>query len=612
MKTTKLITSVLFLFLFLTGCQQAELTDNSLSSKDKKEGITNRTSSGAKKRVLLIGIDGLQLEKIAPANAPNLDSLTIVKGYTGGIAGTSSEQGTKSGPGWMSILTGVWGDKHKVPDNSSGIYKSQAKSVFQFIKEANPGLETASVATWAPIHEFLQSQLSFIDYKYQGGTDDDAVKNALFELQNHNPDFLFVHFDEVDVVGHASGFGTSYDNIIAKTDARLGQITKAIKQRSKVNNEEWLILVTTDHGRSPLGGFSHGEQTEQEKTIFIGMNQVGNEEFNTKINNIPNLDFNGIYNYVAQTSIVPTILSYLGITINKDWQLNSGSLINAAGPRKVMRNAANNGVFWSSASSSTAEVYKNNVLVATVPATQGGFVDTSSSNSKVNYTVLIDGQTGSVLVNNAKVLTSFDWNDALDNVAYFFKTDLEYVKYNKILDKAESGYPRPINNANWNGLEAYKNKIVTAFKWNNPKGFFFLSDGTYLRYDMNADAVDAGYPQPINNSSWPGLQPYATKIKAAVNWGSKVYFFLNDGTYIRYSITSDKVDAGYPQPINNSTWPGLGDYATNIQSAVDWNSSCFYIFLSNNTYIKYNKSTDSAESGYPKPVNNSTWPGLLN
>lgn len=603
MKSTPIIFSLLGIFLLLTACHEPDMTTN-------ETGINLKST--AVKKVLVVGIDGCQYEKISDVDTPNMDAFNMTKALAGGITGTSSEQATSSGPGWMSILTGVWVNKHGVPNNSSGTYKSQAKSVYQYIKEANPALTISSIATWSPIHEFLQDQMSFVDHRYDGGDDDDALNRAIYEVNTNSPDLLFVHFDNIDHVGHASGFSTSYNNSIKDMDNRLGQLMNAVNQHAQQNNEDWLIILVTDHGREPAGGYSHGGQTESEKTIFIGMNKVGNEEFTSTVNQVPNQAFNGIYGYPSQTSVTPTVLSYLGVDIDANWQLESTSLIGNVGPRKVMFDT-NNNLYWYSQSPADAQIYRNNELIATVPATQGSYSDSGASFGKVNYTIVVDGQTGSVQKNNSKIIAGLDWNDALDNVAYFFRSDMSYVKYNKSSDAAYSGYPKPVDNSTWSGLDGYKDKINAAFKWSNDKGFFFLNDGTYLRYDMNNDAVDGGYPKPINNNRWPGLEGYGDKIIAAVKWDqTKVYFFLNNGTYIRYSITNDSMDSGYPKAINNSTWPGVGNYANNITSAVDWSAQYFYIFLDNNTYIKYDKYSDSAVSGYPKPVNNSTWPGLMN
>ena len=36
--------------------------------------------------------------------------------------------------------------------------------------------------------------------------------------------------------------------------------------------EDWLIIVTTDHGRSLFGGRNHGGQSDRERTIWIATN----------------------------------------------------------------------------------------------------------------------------------------------------------------------------------------------------------------------------------------------------------------------------------------------------------------------------------------------------
>ena len=591
------------LFLF-TACQEAELTEN-----DQTNAF--HAKAGAKKKVLIVGIDGLQYEKIAGLNTPNLQSLNMAKAYTGGIAGTSSEQATFSGPGWMSILTGTWVNKHGVPDNSSSIYKSQAKSVFQYVKEANVNLKVGSIATWAPIHEFLDNQMQYVDYRYEGGDDNDAESRALSEINIHAPDLLFVHFDDVDHAGHSSGFSSAYNTSIEQVDVRLGKLMTAVATRNIQNNEDWLVIVVTDHGRE-ASGFNHGSQTEQEKTIFIGMNKPGNEEFTTPITTVPNQAFNKLYGYAAQTSVVPTALGYLGIDINKDWQLASTSLLGNVGVRKLMLQA-NNSLYWYSQSSATAQIYRDNQLIASIPANQGTYTDATAVNGKVNYTIMLNGQSASLIRNNSTIIAGLDWNDAANNTAYFFRSDMKYVKYNKSLDKAEAGYPKAINNSTWPGLDAYKTKISATLKWNNQKGFFFLNDGTYLRYDMTNDATDAGYPKQINNSTWPGLQIGTSKIVGAINWDETfAYFFLSNGTFIKYNMVNDAAVAGYPQTVTNTAWPGLASYATAITATVDWNAQYFYIFLNNNTYIKYNKTSNTVVSGYPKPINDSTWPGLMN
>jgi hypothetical protein len=50
-------------------------------------------------------------------------------------------------------------------------------------------------------------------------------------------------------------------------------------------------------------------------------------------------------------------------------------------------------------------------------------------------------------------------------------------------------------------------------------------------------------------------------ITGALNGpGGKAQFFLSDGTYIRYDVAADRADPGYPKPVTDRTWPGMGRY----------------------------------------------------
>ena len=46
---------------------------------------------------------------------------------------------------------------------------------------------------------------------------------------------------------------------IQEADRQVGMIWSAIKEREEKFDEEWLITITTDHGRGE-GGFHHGGQ----------------------------------------------------------------------------------------------------------------------------------------------------------------------------------------------------------------------------------------------------------------------------------------------------------------------------------------------------------------
>ncbi|MBU2903611.1 alkaline phosphatase family protein [Arenibacter algicola] len=586
--------NIFLLLLFLFGNQYEGIAS-------KKEYRNQPTIT---KKVLLIGIDGLQLEKLNALETPNFDVFNIEKAYGGGIVGTTSQQTTGSGPGWMTILTGVWNDKHGVISNDT-VNKAKAKSIFQYLKEHNNNFQTTSIATWSPIHHFLDDKMMYVDRRFDGGTDYEATEKVVGELQNNNSDFLFVHYSEPDNIGHRYGYGNEYNQSIKEMDGYLGKIMKLVNNRSKEKNEQWLVILTTDHGRRGEGNH-HGSQTVEEKTIFVGMNHSGNEEFNTIVPEVPIQDYNGIYQHMPQTSIVPTILTYFDIKIDARWQLASSSLIGEVGPRRVMVQPNNNTLWWYSKSLGYAKIYKNNILIDSVPAQKRTYKLNERQNKTSTYTIVINGQSGSAIRKNIQINVGMDWGNDEQVLIYNDKT---YVRYLMGKNKAKDKNPKVMSNKDWHGVEAYAEKIEAAFRLDKEKMFLFLNDGRFILFNIQENRIEDGYPNEITNTTWPGLEPYKNGIVAAVKINdSVVYFFIRDGRYMVYNLKENKTETTYAQAINENTLPGLSAYAPKISAAINSSPRWFYVLLNDNTYLKYDKIKNKVLSAYPKPINNKNWP----
>ncbi len=575
--------------------------------------ITFTEISNADNKVLLVGVDGLQLEQLHKVNTPNFDRLNITPAYTGGIKDYDSEQPTISGPGWASILTGVWMSKHGVDSNSAGLTNPEFPGLFKRIKDAKPNAYISSLVNWSPINtNFFADEVANIEQVESGISDQNVVDQALDTVTNSPAEFVFLHLDEPDHAGHESCFGPAYEKSISDVDAQIGSLLDRIEVLEQQTDDDWLVLVTTDHGRTPIVGCHHGNQTVEEKTIFIGANEAMNAEFWQKISDIPNSEFDGLYGYPSQTSIVPTVLTHLGISIEPEWRLDGIPLVGQLAPRKLMQDpSAVNDFTWYSNENVTANVYRNGVLVDQVNALDKGWTDTSLNEvGVVDYVVETNGIPAALRFNNYQIDAGLD-KDLFK--AYFFRNDAKYVRYNKVTDKADSSYPKETNDNTWPGLGDYKNRINASFKKDSGTSYFFLNNGEYISYDNHADEVRDGYPKPINDDTWPGLGQYKDQLEAALSWdNNKVYFFLTDGSYVRYDLDNDSVDVGYPKPINDDTWPGMGDYAKDITAAVKWNDNRGYVFLTGQRYLRYDISNDQVDEGYPRRVDNSTWSGLLN
>lgn len=267
-----------------------------------------RTAAAAKlPKSLVIGIDGATFAKFSKARMPNVKSL-----MTGGMTATSNLYAspmapTYSGPGWSTIATGTWPDKHKVVDNSfTGARYDLYPDYVTRLEAANSSLNTLVVGTWGAIPSTVFSPAA--DLRLGGVSDTDTTTTAVAKLSSTGADATFVHLDDVDAAGHSYGTeSTEYLSALKAADARVGQILQAVKSRTSYINEDWQIIVTADHGHMPSGG--HGGNTPAERQTFVIAKGA---------------DFNpGSVRYdVKITDIAPTVLSHFGIPNDPTWQLD--------------------------------------------------------------------------------------------------------------------------------------------------------------------------------------------------------------------------------------------------------------------------------------------------
>ena len=229
------------------------------------------------RKVLVIGIDGCRPDALVAANTPNINALIANGTYSMDAQNTGI---TSSGPGWSSMLTGVWQDKHKVIDNSfNGADFSSYPHFFKRIKEADSNSRTVSVSQWHPIND----KIALSEADIIRNTDDTSIdvrNKAVAELSIDKLTALFVHFDDVDHAGHGSGFhptNPNYIDAIERVDNEIGYIMTALESRNNYSDENWIVILSTDHGGK---GRSHGGTSEEERTIFmiVSGDSVANKE----------------------------------------------------------------------------------------------------------------------------------------------------------------------------------------------------------------------------------------------------------------------------------------------------------------------------------------------
>ncbi|MGW3462910.1 alkaline phosphatase family protein [Streptomyces olivaceoviridis] len=270
-------------------------------------------------KVLVIGLDGALLSRIKDADAPHLDAL-----MSAGLTAPSSIYAnplapTLSGPGWSTIITGVWPDKHNVKDNAfTGARFTQYPDFLTRAETAKPALSTYAVASWAPITDTVFSakvdtRVSTPSAEYDTGT----ASRAVARLRDGNPDAVFVHLDNIDHAGHTYGAASQqYLDAIHGADAQVGQLVAAVEARPTYAAEDWLIMVTADHGHTDAGG--HGGSTLQERQTFL-------------IATGPTLAPGSVRYDVKMPDVAASALVHLGVSLDPAWGLD-GRPVQQPGP----------------------------------------------------------------------------------------------------------------------------------------------------------------------------------------------------------------------------------------------------------------------------------------
>ena len=283
------------------------------------------------KKAVYIIIDGVPADQIERLQPPTIYEIAgkggYARAYTGGEIGQYSETATISAIGYTNLLTATWYNKHNVGGNSNLKPNYNYWTIFRIAKEQKKNYTTGLYSSWTDnrtvlIGEGLAETGNLkIDY-VRDGYDLDTVQFPHKDLELHifdidekvsqeaaqsirvdAPDLSWVYLWYTDDAGHLKGNGKFFDDYVMKADNQIKRIWDAVKYREANFDEEWMVVVTTDHGRGE-NGYGHGSQSKRERTTWISTNITVNEHFRSDCLSI--------------TDITPSICRYLGFVTPQD------------------------------------------------------------------------------------------------------------------------------------------------------------------------------------------------------------------------------------------------------------------------------------------------------
>lgn len=294
------------------------------------------TKAQTNRKAIFVIVDGISADVIEKQNTPSLDSIAKEGGYTrahvGGEKGGYSQTPTISAVGYNSLLTGTWVNKHNVWDNDIDAPNYNYRTIFSFFEQQYPGKKTAIFSSWLDNrtklvgenlpatgniqldYHFDGLELDTVNYPHDNDRDfmhriDEAVvNNAVDYIKKEAPDLSWIYLEYTDDMGHKYGDGEKYNQAVEMMDSQMGRLWQAIQFREKNFNEDWVIYITTDHGRDAATGKGHGGQSDRERNTWIVTNAKN-------LNNYFKTGNPGI------VDIMPSIAQFLNISLPREQQM---------------------------------------------------------------------------------------------------------------------------------------------------------------------------------------------------------------------------------------------------------------------------------------------------
>lgn len=290
--------------------------------------ITSAYSQARIRKAVFIIADGIAADVIEKNDLPALKSIAAKGSYTrllvGGYKGTYTQTPTISAVGYNTVLTGTWVNKHNVYDNDITNPNYNYPTSFRLLKDRFPDRRIGIFSSWTDNREKLVGEgleatgnIKF-DYvadgfeldtvrlphdkksNYMHRIDELVADSAAACIRTQAPDLSWVYLEYTDDMGHAHGDSPEFLQAVQYTDSQVKRIYEAIQEREKNFREEWMIIVTTDHGRDSATGKHHGGQSAREKSGWM-------------ITDYKGLNERARLGVATHADIMPTILRFLEV-----------------------------------------------------------------------------------------------------------------------------------------------------------------------------------------------------------------------------------------------------------------------------------------------------------
>ena len=299
--------------------------------------LTTLTSvSQRQRKAIFIIADGIPADVIQKVKTPTLDKIAhegaFLKAHVGGEKGSYTQTPTISAVGYNSLLTSTWVNKHNVWDNDIRDPNYNYWTIFRLFKTQYPNKKTAIYSTWLDNrtklvgdyfaatgnigvdYHFDGLELDTVKYPHDNDSryihliDEKVTEGAAKSIRELSPDLTWVYLEYTDDMGHQHGDSPQFYNAVETMDAQVKKIWESIQYRKENFGEDWVIYITTDHGRDASTGKNHGGQSDRERNTWIVTNEKNITPYFKNVQ-------------VGIVDITPSIASFLRINIAREQKM---------------------------------------------------------------------------------------------------------------------------------------------------------------------------------------------------------------------------------------------------------------------------------------------------
>jgi predicted AlkP superfamily pyrophosphatase or phosphodiesterase len=205
--------------------------------------------------VAVLSVDGLRADALAKAELPALRGLMARGAYTLSARSVTPSQTL---PGHASMLSGTNPGEHQITSDWDSYEPDKGyiavHTVFSVAKAA--GLRTVMVVGKRKLQHLAAP--GTVDTFVVAERGDAEVANEAMVQAGTGFAILFVHFPDVDLVGHAEGWmSEAYLRALGRLDEAVGRLLPALPP-------ETTVILTADHGGK---GHTHGRDISEDTTV---------------------------------------------------------------------------------------------------------------------------------------------------------------------------------------------------------------------------------------------------------------------------------------------------------------------------------------------------------